>query len=171
MDSVPSLTLCDPMDCSPPDSSVYGILQARILEWVAISFSRGSSWPRDQTRVSCVSFFACTASREAQLYVFQDLKNPLCVKVSEAAVRDKGIGDQEGAEEVLHGLWRDLYYIVLNIKKSCFFDGLWLLKEIVLQDWTTWVLGFIKFTQSAYNSISALITFVCKRESRESMEN
>ena len=37
------LTLCDPVDCSPPDSSIHGILQARILEWVAISFSRGSS--------------------------------------------------------------------------------------------------------------------------------
>ena len=44
------LTLCDPMECSPPASSVYGILQARILEWVAIPFSKGSSWPRDQTR-------------------------------------------------------------------------------------------------------------------------
>ena len=41
-------TLCDPMDCSPPNSSVHGILQARILEWVAISFSRGSFLPRDQ---------------------------------------------------------------------------------------------------------------------------
>ena len=46
-------TLCDPMDCSLPGSSVHGILQARILQWVAISFSRGSSWPRDQTRDSC----------------------------------------------------------------------------------------------------------------------
>ena len=46
------LTLCDPKDCRPPGSSVHGILQARILEWVAISYSRGSSWPRDQTRVS-----------------------------------------------------------------------------------------------------------------------
>ena len=46
-------TLCDPMDCSSPGSSVRGISQARILEWVVISFSRGSSWPRDQTRVSC----------------------------------------------------------------------------------------------------------------------
>ena len=44
------LTLCDPMGCSPPGSSVHGILQARILEWVAISFSRGSSRPRDQIR-------------------------------------------------------------------------------------------------------------------------
>ena len=46
------LTLCDPMDCSPPGSSVHGILQARIQEWVAIPFSRGSSLPRDQTQVS-----------------------------------------------------------------------------------------------------------------------
>ena len=49
------LTLCDPMDCSPPGSSVPGILQARILEWVAISFSRGSSQLRDQTHVSCIA--------------------------------------------------------------------------------------------------------------------
>ena len=46
------LTLRDPMDCSLPGSSVHGIFQARVLEWVAISFSRGSSWPRYQTRVS-----------------------------------------------------------------------------------------------------------------------
>ena len=49
------LTLCDPMDCSPPGSSVHGILQARILEWVAISFSRRPSQPRDGTHVSCTS--------------------------------------------------------------------------------------------------------------------
>ena len=48
-------TLCDPMDCSPPGSSVHGILQARVLEWVAISFSRGSSRPRDQTQVSRIA--------------------------------------------------------------------------------------------------------------------
>ena len=47
------LTLCDPCDCSPPGSSVHGISQARILEWVAISFSRGSSWPSDGTCISC----------------------------------------------------------------------------------------------------------------------
>ena len=45
-------TLCDPMDCSPPGCSFHGILQARILEWVAIPFFRGSSGPRDQTHVS-----------------------------------------------------------------------------------------------------------------------
>ena len=49
-------TLCDPMNCSPSGSSVHGILRARILEWVAISSSRGSSWPRDRTHISYVSY-------------------------------------------------------------------------------------------------------------------
>ena len=49
------LTLCNPRDCNPQGSSVHGIFQTRILEWVAISYSRGSSWPRNQTWVSCVS--------------------------------------------------------------------------------------------------------------------
>ena len=48
-------TLCDPTDCSPPGSSVHGIPQARILEQVAIPFSRGSSQPRDQTQVSSIA--------------------------------------------------------------------------------------------------------------------
>ena len=50
--------LWDPMDCSPPGSSVHRILQARILEWVIMLYSRGSSWPRDRTHVSCVSCIA-----------------------------------------------------------------------------------------------------------------
>ena len=64
------LTLCHPMDCSPPDSSIHGISQARILEWVAIPFSRGSSPPKDQTWVSCIAgrFYANWATREAPGY-------------------------------------------------------------------------------------------------------
>ena len=63
-------TLCNPMDCSPPGSSVQGILQARILNWVAISFSRGSSRPRDQTWVSRIAGrrFNLWATREALIY-------------------------------------------------------------------------------------------------------
>ena len=49
------LTLGDPMDCSLPGSSIHGSLQARVLEWVAISFSRGSSRPRDRTWVSHIA--------------------------------------------------------------------------------------------------------------------
>ena len=60
-------TLGDPMDCSPLDSSVHGILQARILERVAIPFSRGPSWPRDQTPVFCTAgrFITVWATKEA----------------------------------------------------------------------------------------------------------
>ena len=66
------LTFCDPMDCSSPGSCVHGISQARILEWVAISFSRGSSQPRDQT---CVFYTGrqilyCWAPREDYIYIY-----------------------------------------------------------------------------------------------------
>ena len=73
-------TLCDPMDCSPPGSSVHGILQARTLEWVAISFSRASSRPRNQTQASCIArgFFPIwatreTLSREDAFQILQDM--------------------------------------------------------------------------------------------------
>ena len=78
------LTLCNLMDCSPPGSSVHGILQAIILERVAIPFSRGSSWPRDQTHVSCIAgrFFTIWATalanrnriRAANVSCIYDLK-------------------------------------------------------------------------------------------------
>ena len=63
------LTLCDPMDCSSTGSSVHRILQARILEWVAISFSRGSSQPRDRTQGCCIAgrCFNLWATREPLL--------------------------------------------------------------------------------------------------------
>ena len=62
-------TLCDPMDCRLPGSSIHGIFQARILECVAISFSRGSSWPRDRTWVSHTAgrLFTDWATKEAQV--------------------------------------------------------------------------------------------------------
>ena len=65
------LTLCNPTDYSLPGPSVHGILQARILEWVAIRFSRGFSWPQDQIQISHImgKFFTVWAIREA-LYVY-----------------------------------------------------------------------------------------------------
>ena len=74
------LTLCDPMDCSLWGSSGHEIFQARILEWVAISFSRGSSWPRDWKHAPCASyvageFFSCWAIREAH---YNHNLNPKC---------------------------------------------------------------------------------------------
>ena len=65
------------MDCSPPGSSVHGISQARILEWVAFSFSRGSSGPRDGTPVSCTTsrFFTAEPSGKARVCVGFSGKN------------------------------------------------------------------------------------------------
>ena len=62
------LTLCDPVDCSPPGSSVHGILQARVLEWGAISFSRGPSRPRDRTQSAVLAGT-----------LWSQLGRPLCV--------------------------------------------------------------------------------------------
>ena len=80
-------TLRDPMDCSPPGSSIHGIFQARVLEWVVISFSRGSSPPSDRTWVSRIAgrYFIVWATREAlnptsmwpQTYIFSLTIHPM----------------------------------------------------------------------------------------------
>ena len=64
-------TLYGPINCSPPGSSVHGVLQARIIEWVAMPFSRGSFWPRDWTHISYISFI----SRKV-LYHYHHLGSP-----------------------------------------------------------------------------------------------
>ena len=73
------LTLCDPLNCSSPGSSIHGIFQARVLEWVAISFFRRSSRPRDRTQVSHIAgrCFNFCATREALKY-----KNTVSQKTS-----------------------------------------------------------------------------------------
>ena len=64
------------MDCSPPSSSVHGISQARILEWVAISFSRGSSWPKSQTHISCIAGRFFTAELQGKpKYIYSNTVN------------------------------------------------------------------------------------------------
>ena len=91
-------TVCDSMHCSPPDSSVHRIHQARILQWVAIPFSRGSSWPRDWTWVSCISgrFFTVWAAREALFCnqrshpIMQQLeKSPLAAAKTQSSQKKK----------------------------------------------------------------------------------
>ena len=79
------LTLCDPMNCSLPGSSVHGILQTRILEWVVMPFSRGSSQPRDRTQVSRIvgGFFTIWATREAY-----ELYGPVLKKYEENRIID-----------------------------------------------------------------------------------
>ena len=80
-------TLCSPMDCSPPGSSARGILQARTLEWVAVSSSRGSSLPRNRTHVYCISqisriaggFFATRTSQYPKKKKYKFFKKLQCV--------------------------------------------------------------------------------------------
>jgi len=62
------LTLCDLMNCHPPGSSVHGILHKRVLEWVTMPFSRESSWPRDQTHISCSSYIGRQVSLLYMMY-------------------------------------------------------------------------------------------------------
>ena len=73
-------TLCDPIDCSLPGSSVHGILQARILDWVAIPFSRGSFWLRDRTYVSCIAgrFFTISATRNLARIALALVNTKIC---------------------------------------------------------------------------------------------
>ena len=82
-------TLCDPMDSNPLGSSVHGVFQARILEWIVISFSRGSSQPRDWTQVSHTvdRRFAVWATREVLITPYRKtqmnvLANPMSFYVS-----------------------------------------------------------------------------------------
>ena len=83
------LTLCNPMDCSTLGSSLCGISQARILEWVAILFSRGSSWPRDQTQVPgllhCRQIFYCL-SHWGSPYICTDIHTYFQIKSSKSSV-------------------------------------------------------------------------------------
>ena len=88
---------CNPMDCSLPGSSVHGILQTRIPEWVDYPFSRGSSWPRNQTGVSCITgrFFTSWATREEVIYICQrySLKSshPCLLPISKFKVHHNGL--------------------------------------------------------------------------------
>ena len=82
------LTLCDPMNCSPPSSSVHGILQARILEWVAMPFSMGLSWLRDGTWVSSISSWQLDSLPT----------EPLGKRCKEQAITETQMGEMEGPQ-------------------------------------------------------------------------
>ena len=108
------LSLCNPMDCSPPDSSVHGIFRARILDWFAISFSRGSSQPKDGTSLSCVSCISrqilhCWAIRETPSWQSaHSLMNSLAVHpgMPEAGLQGPFMGVRTSHE------WRLTYPLV-----------------------------------------------------------
>ena len=122
--------LCDPMDCSPPDSSVHGFFQARILEWVSISFSRGSSQLRDGSCISCLAngfFTTWTAWQEVQRA--QPLRGTVLVTFRNCgkagvvtAHRGVGSGARESGNRKEQDMWRfwSVYYgfYTRNLKVS-----------------------------------------------------
>ena len=99
------------MDCSPPGSSVHEIFQARILEWVAISFSKGSSSPRDETWISCAAgrFFTNWANSP-----FQRLSDPILIQKSLLSLLQCLLG------EVIPNLCLDILFLIDSISKSSF---------------------------------------------------
>ena len=128
------LTLCNPMDWSLPCSSVHGILQARVLEWVAFSFSRGSSWPRDWTWISCTegSFFTNQVTREAQwrgshiqFICFADCPKGLDSNFlhAENYVVLKLIGDFLSVSEVFQAIFLNCYPYALIFSGTMFTFG------------------------------------------------
>ena len=81
-------TLCNPVDCSPPGSSLHGILQQRLLEWVAISYSRGSSPPKDQTQSRASSALARGFLTTGATWEAPGLDHDLCIKRGGGCVTD-----------------------------------------------------------------------------------
>ena len=117
-------TLCDPMDCSPPGSSVHGILQARILEWVVMPFSRGSSQPRDRTRVSC------TAGREAPsvlLWAFEILNMVLECRRNLGFIHQTKLSFHKSAQQLLY-----LRKLVSNCNNPLLDDNMILKRDYIL---------------------------------------
>ena len=108
-------TLCDPMDCSPPGSSVHGILQAKILEWVAISFSRRSSQPRDWTLVSCIAGRSFTSEPpvKPRAYWGPQIKN------SDA-------------------IWDQITWILVLIARNCLINSFFSLCELIYPPTNEW---------------------------------
>ena len=123
------LTLCEPMDCGPPGSSVHGVLQARILEWVAISFFSGSFPSRDQTWVSQFdSWIGKIHWRKDRLPtpIFLGFPDGLAGKESTCNVGDLGLiaglgrspGERKGYPLQYSGLENSMDYIVHRVTKS-----------------------------------------------------
>ena len=109
-------TLCDPVFCGWPGSSVCGILQARILEWVAIPFCTRSSWPRAQTCFSCIEgrFFTIWTTREIPQISKQDPKSlSCCCQVI-----------KQSFDKASNNTW-NTWFFAFSIYIHCFFNLSW----------------------------------------------
>ena len=130
--SLSCTTVCDPMDCSPPGFSVHGIIQARILEWVAIPSFRESSPPRNRTQVSCISCLGRQvlyhwAIREDNL-ISTNFKNEFCgfsITLGRMLIREKERWSWEtGHLALLWADWMPAGLLRINSGKSLLFN-LW----------------------------------------------
>ena len=133
------LTVYNRMDCSLPGSCVYRILQARILEWVVIPFSRGSSQPRDQTWVTCISgrFFTIWAIRKAKKKKKVPLSPHLRIGLSKKA-------------QILYMLW---ICSLLSIQMGMLIIWLtWINQKVVKPAYVNWELS-PEFLTSKCNTI------------------
>ena len=110
---------CDPINCSLPGSSIHGILQARILEWVAIPFSRGSSWPRDRAWIYCIGRWILYhwPTREAPRYILSNEKfkyKTVCIVCCHLHLK----GEENDIHPVLVDAWTVLKVIFKKKKVS-----------------------------------------------------
>ena len=115
-------TLCDTMDCTPPGSSIHGILQAWILEWVAIPFSRGSSWPRDQTWVSHISkqIHYCL-NHQGSTYMYVYIYTYIYISITTALKERQGITARlRRITECLMNFWHHSHTLPSILYKSPF---------------------------------------------------
>ena len=109
-------TLCNSMDYSPPGFSVHGILQARILEWVVMPFSRGSSWPRDRTGVSSIAGRFFTGDKHRQ-----------CIRKLRHYLADKGLYSKS------HGFSNNHVWLWKLDHKEDWVPKIWCFLTVVLE--------------------------------------
>ena len=151
------LTLCDPMDCSPPGSSVYGNFQARILEQVALSSFKGSSWARDQTSVSYVSCIG------GWIFYHQHHLVLLPPKLAKVKHLSLSVTHSVTSAQATHCQWPDLYWWShwVGISHSplvcqfcygtprCLYHMLeWSVNICEIELWTFFVLSYVFITNS-----------------------
>ena len=129
------LTLCDPMNCNLPGSSVHEILQARILDWVAIPFSRGSSQPRDQTWVCCIVGRFFTISSTKKTSTWKDTCTPVFIAalftIARTWKQPKCPLTEEWIKKICY-IYTMEYYSATKKNKIMAFTVTWMDLEIVI---------------------------------------
>ena len=110
---------CNPMDCSLPGSSVHGVFQARVLEWVVISISRGSSKPRNWTRVSCTADRVFTTWATRKVVGTANLNTFISKRVNKALL--KCTNKVQGLHRCVAWIWSLRTVVSWELRKKCSF--------------------------------------------------